>query len=46
MRLKDGSVIEAFYCETFKRWIPRKRYRGDADVSIADVCIVKIEEAK
>ena len=46
LRLKDGSIIEAFYHETSKRWIPRERYRGDADVSIADVCIVKIEEAK
>ena len=40
---KGGSVHEAFYCETFKRWIPRKRYRGDADVSIADDRIVKVE---
>ena len=43
LRLKDGSVVEACYCETFKRWIPRERYRGDADVSIADDWIVKVE---
>ena len=43
LRLKDGSIHEAFYCETFKRWIPRKRYRGDADVSIAPDWIVKVE---
>ena len=43
LRLKDGSVVEAFHCETSKRWIPRKRYRGDADVSIADDRIVKVE---
>ena len=43
LRLKDGSIIEAFYHETSKRWIPRKRYRGDADVSIADDRIVKVE---
>lgn len=43
LRLKDGSVVEAFHCETSKRWIPRKRYRGDADVSIAGDWIVKVE---
>ena len=42
LRLKDGSIIEAFYHETSKRWIPRERYRGDADVSIADDRIVKV----
>jgi hypothetical protein len=41
---KDGSIHEAFYCETFKQWIPRERYRGDANNwSIVPDWIVKVE---
>ena len=43
LRLKDGSIHEAFYCETFKRWISRKLYCGDVDVNIVDDRIVKVE---
>lgn len=44
---KDGSAHEAFYCETFKQWIPREKYRGDANWSIDPDSIIKIEsEAK
>lgn len=43
---KNGSIHEAFYCETSKQWIPRERYRGDANNwSIVPEYIVKIEEA-
>jgi hypothetical protein len=40
---KDGSVCEAFYCETFKQWIPRERYHGDTNWSIDPDSIIKIE---
>lgn len=44
---RDGSIHEAFYCKTYKQWIPRERYRGDANNwSIVPDWIVKIEEAK
>jgi hypothetical protein len=42
-----GAIHEAFYCETIKAWIPREKYRGDANNwSIVPEYIVKIEEAK
>lgn len=41
-----GAIHEAFYCETIKAWIPREKYRGDANNwSIVPEYIVKIEEA-
>jgi hypothetical protein len=40
-----GSILEAFYCETLKCWIPRELYSGDGNVSIVPEYIVKIEEA-
>jgi hypothetical protein len=46
VHMKDGSVHEAFYCETLKQWIPRERYRGDADWSIPPEYIVKTEEVR
>lgn len=38
----DGSIHEAFYCETFKQWIPRERYSGNYGWSIPPDVIVEI----
>lgn len=45
VHMRDGSIHEAFYCETLKCWIPRARYRGGANywVIVPD-WIVKIDE--